>query len=118
LTYEKLLKKNNKLVVESSQILNSFIDSSDIYNKNGRKNIGYGYNPKKQTKISAICDENKTILSIDIILTINKLSNNKLKKVEQLTNKEKNDNKVNKKDLNKIANNNVIEKIQTIILKK
>ena len=96
--YKKILEKNNKLDLKRSKNLNLFIDSSDVYNKNGHENVGYGCNPKKkQTRISAICDEYKTILSLVITTTINKSPNVESKKAEQLTKKEKEDNKVNNK---------------------
>jgi hypothetical protein len=61
------------LIQKKSKNLNVFIDSSDVYNKNGCENIGYGYNPKKtQTRISAICNENKVILALFVVPTINK----------------------------------------------
>jgi hypothetical protein len=89
--YKKILEKNNKLDLKRSKNLNLFIDSSDVYNKNGHENVGYGCNPKKkQTRISAICDEYKTILSLAITTTINKSPNVESKKAEQpKINKEK-----------------------------
>ena len=70
-TYRILLKKytHNKLNKNNNLVL--FIDSALIYNKNGNELIGYGQNPKKrETKISAICDEDKNIHSI-IITEVN-----------------------------------------------
>jgi len=124
--YKKILEKNNKLDLKRSKNLNLFIDSSDVYNKNGHENVGYGCNPKKkQTRISAICDEYKTILSLAITTTINKLPNIESKKAEQLTKKEKEDNKVNnkvkkvitnlKKELKTIASDKVILKFKSFL---
>ena len=57
------MKKSANLVL--------FIDSAVIYNKNGNELIGYGQNPKKkETKISAICDEYKNIHSV-IVTQVN-----------------------------------------------
>jgi len=127
-SYKKILQNNNKLDLKRSKNLNLFIDSSDVYNKNGHENVGYGCNPKKkQTRISAVCDENKTILSLIITTTINKSPNIDQKKVDQLTKKEKEDNKVNKKvekvisnlkkELKNIADDKVIDKIKSILVK-
>lgn len=63
--YKTLLKKYKKISIKGSAYLISFIDSTDIYNKNGCEKIGYGQDPKKKkTKVSAICDVNKNILSL------------------------------------------------------
>lgn len=52
-----------------------FIDTTNIYNKFGQENIGYGQNPKKQeSRISAICDENKNIYSISLVKSVQKSS--------------------------------------------
>lgn len=72
--YKIVLNKYKKVNIKKSANLLLFIDSSDIYNKNGSEQIGYGQDPKKKkTKISAICDKNKTILSL-IITKVNKKS--------------------------------------------
>lgn len=59
------LKKSANLVV--------FIDSSNIYNKIGSSKTGYGQNPKKkESRISAICDEHMNVHSMTLIKTIKK----------------------------------------------
>jgi len=63
--YMILLKKYKLTNLKNSQNINLFIDTSLIYNKNGCENVSYGMNPKKkESKISVICDKNKTIYSI------------------------------------------------------
>jgi hypothetical protein len=63
--YKILLEKYKKVSIKGSAYLISFIDSTDIYNKNGCEKIGYGQDPKKKkTRVSAICDTNKNILSL------------------------------------------------------
>jgi hypothetical protein len=79
-TYKILLNKYKKINLKRSLNLVLFIDSSDIYNKNGCEKIGYGNDPKKKkTRISAICDINKTIYSLIITNTNTKTNvfNNK-----------------------------------------
>lgn len=66
----------NKLKGTSNLVL--FIDSTSVYNKNGIENIGYGYNPKKkETRFTAVCDNNKNIYSLDIINSRFKSKNRK-----------------------------------------
>ena len=61
---QKTYKINN---FKYSKNLELFIDSTDIYNKKGVENIGYGPNPKKQiSRLSIICDINKNIHSITL----------------------------------------------------
>ena len=67
IAYKILFNKYKLPILKNSSNLILFIDSTLIYNKNGSECIGYGQNPKKkETKISAICDKNKTLYSIDI----------------------------------------------------
>lgn len=74
--YERTYKAINKKYHQNqsdTDILNLFIDSTNIYNKYGHENIGYGQNPKKQeSRISAICDENKNIHSLILVKSITK----------------------------------------------
>lgn len=75
--YRYLLDKYKHFNLKKSSNLILFIDTTHIYNKGGVENIGYGYNPKKkETKISAICDENKNIYS-SIISSVNHKSPSK-----------------------------------------
>ena len=54
--------------LKSSSNLTLFIDSSNIYNKNGCMNTGYGMNPKKkESRISVICDKDKNVFSLTLI---------------------------------------------------
>lgn len=126
--YESILE-NNLIKTKGSQNLNLFIDSSDIYNKNGCDNVGYGCNPKKkQTRISAICNENKVILSLVVINTKNKSQNIEPSKTKKLTKKEKENNKINKimenkmkkvkKELKNTSSSEVICKIESILIDK
>jgi len=39
-----------------------FIDSTNIYNKNGYENVGYGTNPKKKNKNYQLFAMNKKML--------------------------------------------------------
>lgn len=125
--YEKILKKNGKLDIKGSQNLDLFIDSSDIYNKNGSENVGYGCNPKKkQTRISAICDKNKVILSLFVTMTNNKAQYIEPKNTTILTKKEKENEKINKKIIKKmkesnkklknVATDEIIQKIKSILI--
>ena len=68
LTYKNLNEKYHQQKLKKSSNLTLFIDSTNIYNKNGQENIGYGENFKKQeSKISAICDSNKNIYSLTLV---------------------------------------------------
>lgn len=72
----KIVDKTYHLNTNDDDVLTLFIDSSNIYNKNGYENIGYGQNPKKQeSRVSVICDKNKNIHSIILIKSINKTEN-------------------------------------------
>ena len=72
--YKLLLNKYKYTNIKQSKNLFLFIDSTDIYNKKGIENIGYGSDPKKKkTRISTICDINKNILSITFVDTKMKL---------------------------------------------
>ena len=74
----KIINKKHHLNTNNDDILTLFIDSSNIYNKNGIEQIGYGQNPKKQeSKISLICDKDKNIHSIILVHSINKTDNKK-----------------------------------------
>jgi hypothetical protein len=79
--YEKTYKNIHKIYhlnTTNDDILTLFIDSSNIYNKSGIENVGYGQNPKKQeSRISAICDKNKNIYSFIMVKTINKTEKKK-----------------------------------------
>ena len=57
-----------------------------MYNKNGCKNVGYGQDPKKKkTRVSAICNKKKQIISMVIINTTSKNDKfNKNKKINTL----------------------------------
>ncbi len=95
--HELLLKNSGKLDCKKSKNFNIFIDTSDIYNKNGVENIGYTNDPKKKkTKISAICDENKTILALIVTQKSSKQKED-IKKPSPKTIKEKVDDKIEKK---------------------
>ena len=63
ITYNIILQKYKLDNLKSSSNLTLFIDSSNIYNKNGCTNTGYGMNPKKkESRIS------KSSLSDDRLL--------------------------------------------------
>jgi transposase len=67
-TYKIVNEKYHQQTLKKSSNLTLFIDSTNIYNKNGQSNIGYGQNPKNQeSRISAICDINKNIYSLTLI---------------------------------------------------
>jgi len=67
-TYKNINEKYHSLSHKCSQNIVLFIDSSNIYNKCGTVNIGYGQNPKKQeSRISLICDEYKNVYSVILI---------------------------------------------------
>lgn len=76
--YKKFLIKNNICDHKRSANLVLFIDTSDIYNKNGHDNVGYSMDPKKKkTKISAICDADKNILSLIVTKSMPNLKKSK-----------------------------------------
>lgn len=68
LAYKKIIEDNYIPVLDERNRLNLLIDSSKIYNKNGKELIGVDYeNPKKKvTKLSIITDTNKLPLGIEI----------------------------------------------------
>lgn len=69
-TYKIILNKYSKINLKRSANLVLYIDSTDIYNKKGCENVGYGQDPKKKkTRISAICNKKKQILSLTIVKT-------------------------------------------------
>ena len=68
--YNILLTKYTLAGLKKSKNLDLFIDTSLIYNKTGCEDVSYGQNPKKkESKISAICDINKTLLSVSVVKT-------------------------------------------------
>jgi transposase len=72
-TYKIVNDKYHQKKLKKSSNLTLFIDSTNIYNKNGQQNIGYGQNVKKQeSRISAICDSNKNIYSLTLVNSLNK----------------------------------------------
>ena len=72
-TYKTINEKYKQLHLKKSSNLTLFIDSTNIYNKNGQQNIGYGQNFKKQeSRISAICDSNKNIYSLTLVDSLSK----------------------------------------------
>jgi len=74
--YNILLEKYklNNLKLSKNMVL--FIDSANIYNKNGSENVGYGQNPKKkESRISLICDSFRNIYSLTLIDTYNNKNN-------------------------------------------
>jgi hypothetical protein len=78
---QKTYKINN---FKYSKNLELFIDSTDIYNKRGIENIGYGHNPKKQvSRLSLICDINKNIHSITLVNANTKIINPKQERKNQ-----------------------------------
>ena len=95
---KKLLLENSGILnCKKSKNFNIFIDTSDIYNKNGVENTGYTNDPKKKkTKISAICDENKNILGLIVTQKSDK-SKEVVKKAPLKTIKQKVDDKLEKK---------------------
>lgn len=73
ITYKTLNKKYHQNTLKNTKNLTLFIDSTNVYNKNGNQSVGYGQNPKKQeSRISAICDENLNIYSLTLIKSINR----------------------------------------------
>jgi hypothetical protein len=50
IVYNKLLNKYILNTLKGSSNLTLFIDSSNIYNKYGIDDIGYGFNPKKENQ--------------------------------------------------------------------
>jgi hypothetical protein len=74
--YNILLEKYklNNLKLSKNMVL--FIDSANIYNKNGSEKVGYGQNPKKkESRISLICDSFRNIYSLTLIDTYNNKNN-------------------------------------------
>lgn len=72
--YKIILNKYSKMNLKRSANLVLYIDSTDIYNKNGCENIGYGHDPKKKkTRVSVICNKKKQIISLIIINTNTKI---------------------------------------------
>lgn len=68
ITYNIILQKYKLNNLKASSNLTLFIDSSNIYNKNGCNNTGYGMNPKKkESRISVICDKDKNVFSLTLI---------------------------------------------------
>jgi hypothetical protein len=66
--YNILLQKYklNNLKLSKNMVL--FIDSTNIYNKNGYEKVGYGQNPKKkESRISLICDSFRNIYSLTMV---------------------------------------------------
>lgn len=58
--YKNVNSKYHSLEMKKTQNINLFIDTMNIYNKNGSEDVGYGSNPKKrETKLSLICDDKK-----------------------------------------------------------
>ena len=79
ITYKIINEKYHQSKLKKSSNLTLFIDSTNIYNKNGQENIGYGQNYKKQeSRVSAICDSNKNIYSLTLVDT--QIKNEKHKK--------------------------------------
>lgn len=63
--YYILLKKYKLININSSTTLNLFIDVSLINNKNGTILTNFGVNKKKKiTKMSAICDDSRTVFGV------------------------------------------------------
>lgn len=78
MTYKIINDKYHQAKLKKSANLTLFIDSSNIYNKNGQENIGYGQNLKKQeSRILAICDSNMNIYSLTLINSQLKESKNR-----------------------------------------
>ena len=67
-SYKKKYKKRFFKQHKKSNLLELFIDSTNIRNKNGKELIGVNYQDKfkKGNKVTVISDENKFPLSIDI----------------------------------------------------
>jgi transposase len=106
ITYNIILQKYKLNNLKASSNLTLFIDSSNIYNKNGCMNTGYGMNPKKkESRISVICDKDKNVFSLTLIKVKEKTVNQKTvnqKTVNQNTVNQKtvNQNTVNQKTVN------------------
>ena len=78
ITYNIILQKYKLNNLKASSNLTLFIDSSNIYNKNGCMNTGYGMNPKKkESRISVICDKDKNVFSLTLIKVKEKTVNQK-----------------------------------------
>ena len=79
IVYNELLNKYILNKLKGSSNLTLFIDSSNIYNKYGIDEIGYGQNPKKrESKISVICDNDKNVYSLTLVKANNKIINEKV----------------------------------------
>lgn len=103
IVYNKLLQKNILDKLKGSKNLTLFIDSTNIYNKNGSENVGFGANPKKkESKLSIICDEHKNVLSLTLVNTNKKISNYTLPHDSKTTTTSINDLLKNKFKCNKI----------------
>ena len=120
--YDDLLKNSGKLDHKKSKNLLIFIDTSDIYNKNGSEDTGYSTDPKKKkTRISAICDEDKTILALIVTAKINKSTKSIKKKSITKTIKERvaiqMDKKLQlvRKELKKTNNGQILSKYDKIM---
>ncbi len=81
--YKIILNNYANINLKMSANLILYIDSTDIYNKNGYENVGFGQDPKKKkTRVSAICNDKKQILSIVIVKTNTK--NNKVDSLKSI----------------------------------
>lgn len=121
--YKKFLNSAKNIDLKGSKNLNLFIDSSNIYNKNGCTNVGYGNDPKKkQTKISAICDKNKTILSLAVVDIINREKIGQARVGKRLNQKEAVDRKIKTLIEKKIKENkndkNLVDALKSLITKE
>ena len=88
--YNILLEKYklNNLKLSKNMVL--FIDSANIYNKNGSEKVGYGQNPKKkESRISLICDSFRNIYSLTLIDTYNNKNKNNKNNNKKRKNKKK-----------------------------
>jgi hypothetical protein len=89
ITYNIILQKYKLDNLKLSSNLTLFIDSSNIYNKNGCMNIGYGINPKKkESRMSVICDRDKNVFSLTLIKVNQKTVNQKQLIKKQLIKKQ------------------------------
>ena len=71
--YKIMNKKHNQTNFKDTDELDMYIDTANIYNKNGSEQTGYGINPKKkESRITCICDNNKNIHALSLIPTIKK----------------------------------------------
>jgi len=101
ITYNIILQKYKLTNLKASSNLTLFIDSSNIYNKNGCMNTGYGMNPKKkESRISVICDKDKNVFSLTLIKVNQKIVNQKTVKEKTVKEKTVNQKTVNQKIVN------------------